>query len=134
MASDLSKYFGNKLCRYLAGSAMPTAPTTIYTALFNGDPKASGTEVTTTVLAAGRLAMPVTAPASNATDNVLTSTADVDYGDSDGATSISHVAIFDAASGGNLLASKAVPGGTLTVASGTGVKFLAGDLTFTLGS
>ena len=32
MASDLSKYLGNKVARWLAGQAMPTAPTALYVA------------------------------------------------------------------------------------------------------
>lgn len=134
MASDLSKYLGNKLARWLGGQEMPAPPTDIFIALFNGDPKASGIEVTTTVNSAGRLPVTWTVPASNATDNVLVSSSDVDFGDSEGDTDISHIAAFDAASGGNRLASKAVPGGTLDIPTGTGVKFLAGDLSFTLGS
>lgn len=133
MASDLSQYLGNKICRWLAGNAMPTPPTSCYLALFNGDPKSGGTEVTTTISAGGRLAIDWDA-ISAGTDNVLTSDGDADFGDADGGASISHVAVFDAASAGNRLASKAVPGGPLAIAAGTGVNFLAGDLSFTIGS
>jgi hypothetical protein len=36
---------------------MPSAPATCYVALFNGSPKTTGTEVTTTIRAAGRVAI-----------------------------------------------------------------------------
>jgi hypothetical protein len=47
---------------------------------------------------------------------------------------LDYVGIFDAASGGNLLFSKALPGGPFAVAAGTPIKFLTGDLTFTIGA
>lgn len=135
MASDLSKYIGNKIARWLAGNAMPTAPTSVYVAIFNGDPKSSGVEITTNISAAGRVAISWAALASNDTDNVLTSNADADFGDSDtGSLSASHVAIFDAHTSGNRLASKALPGGPYAIALGQTVKFASGDLSFTIGS
>lgn len=133
MASDLSKYLGNKLAMWIAGNAMPAAPANIYLAIYNGDPKGAGTEVTTTIRSAGRLPVDWDAIVSGI-DNILVNEADVDYGDAEGATSMSHVAAVDAASGGNILASKAIPGGTVAIELGTGVKFLAGDVSFTLGS
>lgn len=136
MASDLSKYFGNAIVRWLGGNAMPTAPADVFIALFNGDPKSTGVEVTTTVSSAGRIAMDWTVPAAGntGTANVMQSSADVDFGDSEGETDISHIAIFDAASAGNLIASKALVGGTIDIPVGTGVKFEAGDVVFTIGS
>ena len=53
MASDLSPYFGNKILRWINNNAMPTAPTALYIALFNGNPKTSGTEIGGSVKAAG---------------------------------------------------------------------------------
>lgn len=134
MASDLSKYLGNKIARWLAGNAMPTEPSDVFVALFDGDPKASGTEVTTDVNSSGRIAISWAALASNDTDNVLTSDADADFGASEGACSISHIAVFDASSSGNLLASKAKTGGPVSVAIGQNVSFPAGDLSFEIGS
>lgn len=133
MASDLSKYLGNKLVRWLAGQAMPTAPTNLYVALFNGDPKASGTEVTTTVRSAGRVAVTWTVPASNDTDNALLSSAAVDFGASEGDTDITHSALFDSSVGGKRIASKVLPGGTVSVVTGQPVSFGAGDVSVTVG-
>jgi hypothetical protein len=132
MATDLSLYLGNKIARWLGGNAMPTAPVSIYTALFNGDPKGAGTEVTTTIDAGGRIAPAWTVPAVG-TSNVLVSSADVNYGLSDGIATITHVGIFDAAAAGNLLSSKALAAPVSAVV-GTPIKMLAGDLSFTIGS
>lgn len=131
MSSDLSTYTGNKIVRWLCGQAMPTAPATIYTALYHGDPKGAGTEVTADVNSGGRIAMPVTAPASGLI-NTVSSDSDVDYGNSESDVVIDFVAIFDASTSGHLLSSKAIA--SQTVATGEPVKFLAGNLTFTIGS
>lgn len=130
--SDLTKYLGNKLVRYLAGNVMPTPPTDIYVALYDGNPRTTGTEVTTSVRSAGRLAPTWTVPVSNATDNVLLSSADVNFGNSESDVDITHVAIFDAATGGNMLACKALPQAA-NVTAGATVKFAAGKIRFTIG-
>lgn len=134
MSSDLTLYMGNALCRYFAGTAMPTAPTGLYVALYDGDPKGAGTEVTTTIRAAGRVACPVTSPAVGNT-NTMSNNADVDFGNAAGAVAnLSHFAIFDAASAGNMLAAKPLTGGPFSVSAGRQVLFVTGDLDFTFGS
>jgi len=134
MASDISKYLGNKIARWLGGQAMPTAPINLYMALFVGDPKGAGTEVTTTIRSTGRPAITWTVPASNDVDNVLVNSAAVDWGvaenDADGT---SHVAIFDASSGGKRIASKALLA-PVDIKSGTPVSFGAGDVNFVIGT
>lgn len=131
MASDLSTYFGNKIIRWLAGNAMPTAPAALYLALYNGDPKSGGVEVTTTINAGGRIAATFGVPAVGTT-NTMTTTADADFGAAAGGATVTHVAVCDAQSAGNILASKTV--GNNTVNAGQDVKFSAGNLTFTIGS
>lgn len=134
MASDLSPYFGNKICRWLTGNAMPTPPTGLFIALFNGNPKTSGTEVGSTINSGSpRQACTFTAIASGAA-HLLTSSAACDFGNAAAAATFSYVALFDAASGGNLLASKAVAGGAVTVLIGSAVKFATGGITFNIGS
>ncbi len=135
MASDMNVYLGNKVCRWLAGNAMPAAPAACDVGLFNGNPKASGAEVSATIRAAGRVAVPFDAIANDGVDNEITNSADVDFGLADGdVANLDYVGIFDVASGGNLLFSKALPGGPFAVAAGTPIKFLTGDLTFTIGA
>jgi len=133
MASDVSKYLGNKFLRWLAGNAMPTAPASVYAALYDGDPKAAGTEVTTTVRVAGRVALSFAALASGVT-NELDTNADIDFGNSAGDASVSHIAIYDASTSGNLLWSKQLVGGPYAIATGAAVKFPSGQVTFTQGS
>lgn len=132
MASDASKYLGNRVLRWLAGNAMPTAPVALYLALFNGDPRASGTEVTTTVTSSGRPTITLSAPAANDTDNTMSNSAAVSFGASEGDTTITHVAIFDAASGGKRLVSKALAASSPVVALQP-VSFDAGGLQFVFG-
>lgn len=132
MASDLSKYLGNQLCRWLAGQAMPTAPAALELSLWNGDPKAGGTEVTHTIRTAGRIAASFTAPANDGTTNTMSSTADADFGAAAGGATVTHVGVHDAQSAGDILASKSV--GSNTIVTGQDVKFPAGNLTFTIGS
>lgn len=134
MASDLSKYLGNKIVRWLAGQAMPTAPTSLYAALFDGDPVSTGTEVTTTIRTAGRVAVTWTTPASNDTDNVLVNSAAVDFGAANADADVSHVALFDASTGGKRIGSKALPGGSTHVVATQPVSFGAGDLSVTVGT
>lgn len=133
MASDLSKYMGNLICLWLAGTDMPTAPANVYVALFNGDPKVSGTEVTATIRPAGRVAVGWDS-ISAGTDNTITNASDVDFGNADADATVSHAGLCDAASSGNVLCSKAVTGGPLSITAGAAVKFVAGDLVFQAGS
>ncbi len=131
--SDLSSYMGNTVLRWLGGNAFPAAPAGVYLALFNGDPTAGGTEVTTTVLAAGRLQATFGAnvPAAGSVNN-MDNDALIDFGGSDGACTIDHVALYDAQSGGNLLFSRAIT--PVTVNVGTGVSVAAGAMTVTVGA
>lgn len=132
MSSDLSTYLGNKVLRWLLGNAMPTAPTSLYAALFNGDPKAAGSEVTTTIRVAGRVTIPMATLASG-TGNTVASNADADFGTAAGGATVTHVAVYDAASAGNLLGSKALAS-SQSVLTGAPVKILSGDISFTCGS
>lgn len=133
MASDLSPYLGNKIVRWIIGNAMPTAPTALYFALFDGNPKAGGVEKSAVVNAGGRQAVTFAAVASGV-DHLLTSNAAVNFGNSAGACSLSYIAIYDASSGGNLIASKAIAGGPIAIAVGAGVNFVSGAITFNVGS
>lgn len=102
MASELSTYLANEILDWFKGANMPSAPTAAYIALFNGDPTATGTggtEVTSTIRPAGRVAVTFGA----ITSRQITNSADVDFGTADAGASVTHAAIFDAATAGNLL-------------------------------
>lgn len=137
MASDLSAYFGNKLCRWFNNQAdMPTRPAGLWIALFNGNPKTSGSEVGATINA-GTPRQPITFTAiASGAAHLLTSSIAVDFGSAAAAATFSHVAVYDNATpgSGNLYASKPTAGGPVGVLLGSSVKFQAGGITFNIGS
>lgn len=134
MASDLSAYFGNKITRWLNGNAMPTAPTGLYIALFNGNPKTSGVEVGGTINAAAPRQVVTFADVALGAAHLLVSNVAVDFGNAEAATTFSYVALFDASAAGNLLAAKATAGGPVSVLLNSLVKFQSGGITFNVGS
>jgi hypothetical protein len=98
--AGFTDYFANKLLDHARGVAY-TPPAGLYVALFSVAPTdtGGGTEVTTTIRAAGRLAATFGASAGRQIAN----SAAVDFGLSAGSANVTHFGIFDAASGGNLL-------------------------------
>ncbi len=127
MSTNLGTYLTNKLLAWLGGGTFPAAPAAVYAALYNGDPLAAGAEVTTTVRAGGRVAVPLEA-VSNGTDLNVASNGDADFGVAAANASVTHVALYDAQAGGNLLLTKSL-GGTVAVTAGQDVVITSGDLT-----
>jgi hypothetical protein len=137
MSSDLSPYFGNKICRWLNNQAdMPSRPTNLYIALFNGNPKTSGTEVGATINSGAPRQEVTFADIASGASHLLTSDIAVDFGNAEGAATFTHVALYDNATpgSGNLYASKVVSGGTVSVLVNSSVKFQSGGITFNIGS
>jgi hypothetical protein len=125
--SGNSTYLGNAVLNWVRGTAMPTAPSAVYVGLFNGDPTDSGsggTEVTTTIRVAGRVA----ATFGAASGKSISNTALVDYGTAAGGATITHFGVFDAASAGNMLGSNALSSGSGAVTTSTPVNFAIGAL------
>jgi len=134
MASDLSAYMGNITLRWLNGNAaMPSSPAGLYIGLFDGNPKTTGTEISTTIKATGRVVVTF-ATLAGGVSHLLTSNINVDFGAAAAAATLSHIGLFDAQAAGNLLASKAVVGGSQAILVGATVKFLAGGITFNIGA
>lgn len=131
---DIADGILNQLVDWVIGKSDPLpAAGTRYVALFDGDPQGSGSEVTTTIRPAGRL--PITSSMEDAgttSTGESASTADIDFGNADDGATVSHIAIYDSDSGGTLLASDALTGGTQTVTAGNPVKIPAGDLTVSI--
>jgi hypothetical protein len=126
--SGNSTYLGNAVLNWVKGSAMPTAPSSVYVGLFNGDPTDSGsggTEVTTTIRPAGRVAVTFGSVSAKSMSN----SAIVNFGTAAGATTVTHFGVFDASSAGNMLGSNAVTGGG-SVGGGAAVSFASGALTW----
>lgn len=131
MANNLSNYSENKIVNHmLRNTAWTTPGTSIYLALFTTDPAedASGTEVSGggyARIAAASWA----APSNGATSN----SADVDFGYATGGAwgTISHAALFDASSGGNMLIYGPLAS-SKTVADGDGFIVRSGQFSFTI--
>lgn len=126
-----SDYLENAICNWLRGTAMPSAPASLFVALFNGDPTdtgTGGTEVTATIRTAGRVAGPFGAPA----DGVIKNSAVVSFGAAAGSATVSHFALYDAASGGNMLVRGALSGGAQSIGANTNVSFPIDSLTVTV--
>lgn len=132
--ADIPVGIRNEMVDWLIGKADPVpASGTRYVALFDGDPQGAGSEVTTTIRSAGRLAITGAMEVAGTTNpGEASTTSDIDFGNAEGDASVSHLAIYDAASGGTLLASDALTGGTQSVTAGNPVKIPAGDLTVTI--
>lgn len=133
MASDITPYLGNKILRWLGGNAMPTAPAALFLALYDGDPRGAGVEVTENIRYEGRLAIDLAVPADDGDTVQMLSDGIVDFGAAESETDISHVAVFDAAAGGNMLWAKALSGGPFTAVVDANVSFGAADLAFNVG-
>jgi hypothetical protein len=129
-----SNYVESKLLDWeFRGVNMPTAPTP-YLGLFQGDPTdagGGGTEVTTSVRAAGRVdasgKFGTVTTAAGA--NTIANNAAIGFGAAASAVSgVTHAATFDAASGGNLLRVYALTGAPVNIALGADVSFPIGAL------
>lgn len=126
--SGFSNYLQNAVLNYLKGTAMPAAPASVFVALFNGDPTDAGTggsEVTTTIRTAGRVAAAFGAITSNTS---MSNSAIVDFGAAAAGATVTHFGLFSAATGGNLLASDTLAA-PQTVAVSNPVSFAIGSLT-----
>jgi hypothetical protein len=127
MASEISAYLANKILNWIKGTAFGTAPTAIYVALYSSDPGVDGTggtDVTTTIRTAGRVAVTFGAVASRAIAN----SADVDFGTAAGGATVSHFGLWDASTAGNCIGTSPLTA-SKTVATGDAVSFPTGSLT-----
>lgn len=91
-------------------------------ALFNGDPSASGVEVTTQLRSAGRLQVSFGAVASALVKNAV----GIAFGPVTASVTVTHFGICDGV--GNILFSAALPGGTKNLAIGDRLVLDEGQL------
>lgn len=123
-----SDYLETALCNWVKGTTMPAAPAAVFVALFNGDPTdagSGGTEVTTTIRVAGRVAVTFGSISGGGT---MSNSAIVNFGNADAGATVTHFAVYDAASAGNLLGSAALSGGSQVISTGNPVAFAIGAL------
>jgi hypothetical protein len=122
-----SSYLDTAILNWIKGTTMPTAPAGVYVALYNGDPYSGGTEVTTTIRVAGRVA----ATFGAITSLTISNTGLVDFGNAAGSATVSHFALFDAATVGNMIGGAAITGGAQSIATTNPTSFAIGALTIT---
>lgn len=126
--SAMSNYLENALINATLRGTAYTAPATVYLALFTADPTEAGTGTQVTGGAYARRAITFGAPSDGAASNsaeVLFPVATANWG------TITHIGIFDALTGGNMLYY-----GSLTtskvIQNSDQLKVNAGDITITL--
>lgn len=123
---SFSTYTKNLVLNWIRGTAISTL-SAIYQALFNGDPESGGTEVTTTVRVAGRVAITL----GTITDGVVSNSADTDFGNANAGTTVSYLAVYNASTSGNLLA-KSLVSPSKTINAADPVLIPSGDNDFTI--
>ena len=138
MPSDLTPAFGNLILRWLnEDAAMPASPANLYLAIFNGNPKGSGTEIGASIKAAGPRQLITFSPLAAGASHLLTSNIACDWGLSEnGPLTATHLALCDNATpgSGTIYASRQINGAPLTNAANAAVKFSAGGVTFNIGA
>jgi hypothetical protein len=124
---SFSNYLENKVLLHVFGATAYTAPSTLYVALFTSDPgeTGSGTEVSGGSYARQTIAFTVTGNQASNTAAVEFPTATASWG------TITYAAVYDALSGGNLLAYGALTT-SKTIASGDVLRIPAGDFDINL--
>jgi len=124
---SFSNYLENKVLLHVFGATAYTAPSTLYVALFTSDPgeTGSGTEVSGGSYARQTIAFTVTGNQASNTAAVEFPTATASWG------TITYAAVYDAVSGGNLMAYGALTT-SKTIASGDVLRIPAGDFDINL--
>lgn len=122
-----STYLANALAGHVVGKTSYTMPSTVYVALFTSDPGVDGSGDECDYTSYARTASAGanwTAPSGGETENVAAVNLPKCTGGSNEAT---HAALFDASSGGNLLAFGELAD-PLLISNGITPGFAAGDL------
>lgn len=126
---SFSNYLETKVLDHVFGGTAYTAPSTLYLALHTASPAedGSGTEVSTSGTAYARATVTFTT-SGNTTSNTAAveySTATANFG------TVSHVGVWDASTGGNLLCYAALTS-SKTIETGDVFRVPAGDLDISL--
>lgn len=119
---SFSNYLENKVLGHVFGGAAYTAPTTLYVGLFTSDPgeAGAGTEVSGGSYARQTITFTVTGSQASSSAAVEFPTATASWG------TITYAAVYDAVSGGNLLASGALTT-SKTIDNGDVFRIPSGD-------
>ena len=124
---SFSNYLETNVLGHVFGGSAYTAPTTLYLALFtsNPDEDGSGTEVSGGAYARQTVAFTVSGNTASNTAAVEYATATASFG------TVSHVGVYDALSGGNLMAYAALTS-SKAIDIGDVFRVPTGDLDITL--
>lgn len=119
---SFSNYLENKVLDHVFGGSAYTAPATLYVGLFTSDPgeAGAGTEVSGGSYARQTITFTVTGSQASSSAAVEFPTATASWG------TITYAAVYDAVSGGNLLASGALTT-SKTIDSGDVFRIPSGD-------
>ncbi len=125
--SQATNYLENKIAEHVFGGSAYTAPSTLYVALFTSAPSdtGSGTEVSGGSYTRMAMAFTVSSDTASNTSNVEFPKATASWG------TVTHFAIYDASSSGNMLCYGTLPA-SKAVASGDTLRFNAGELDITV--
>ena len=127
--AGFSNYLETEILDHVFAGNAYTAPTTLYLALHTADPAedGSGAEVSTSGTAYARQTVTFTVSGNTATTDAAVeyATATANFG------TVSHVAVWDASTAGNMLAFAALTS-SKTIETGDVFRVPAGDLDITL--
>lgn len=130
-----SNYLENHILSWIAGTDMPTAPTTVYVGLSTANPGEDGSSMTEPAAldGYGRVAVTFAAVQQGADAATMSNDAAVAFGPASANWGdITHFAIFDAATAGNMLRHSALSA-PVTINSGDSATFAVGALTIAQG-
>jgi hypothetical protein len=127
--ADVVQTFRQAIANYLRGNGAPTAIAGCFVDLYNGDPQGAGSSVLSTLTGSATRPSAGLGAASAADPSVCTNASQVSFtaAASAGAT-VTHVAYFTAATGGSLIASQTLTGGTQVITAGNPVVAPASSL------
>lgn len=137
MAGSFSDFLENELLDHVFGGAAYTAPTTLYIALCTADPTDSGTGSSITEPSGnGYSRTSVTANSTNfpaSSGGAIANGTVIDCGTASGGSwgTITHIAICDASSAGNVIAHADLDASKV-IADGDSFEIAIGDLDITL--
>lgn len=129
--ADLVANATNELVDALTGKSNTSfGGSTQYITLFDGDPQAGGSEVINTITGSANR-QPIASSMDAAASGSASSSSDIVFtNNASGSATVDHIAIYDAQTGGNLLASTSVT--SKSVAAGDGVSISSGNLSISI--
>lgn len=129
--TTFSTYFRDQILSWIRGTTFAAAPANLFLAFYSSDPGRAGTggsDVTTSVVAAGRVSIASSAWAAitaNGNARQISNTAAISLGNAASSISVTHIGLWTASSGGNFIGGASSP---FTTVSGQPYTIAGGDL------